>query len=119
MQQLGPPVKVISPQVVKPYGKGKKNDRRDAAAICEAVARAQLRVVPLKTGESQDIQARHRVRRRVMPQRPAVGNHVRGLLAERGILRAQGSTQGRKQLPGIVEEVDNVLTSLAREVLRE
>src|SRR5215813_5744535 len=38
-QQLGHTAKLISPQFVKPYVKGNKNDRRDAEAICEAVSR--------------------------------------------------------------------------------
>jgi transposase len=118
-QKCGHTVKLISPQFVKPYVKGNKNDSRDAEAICEAVSRPHMRFVPLKTVESQDIQALHRVRSRLIQQRTAVVNQVRGLLAERGIIIAQGITKVRKQLPMIVEDVDNVLTSLAREVIRE
>ena len=55
LQQLGHTVKLISPQFVKPYVKGNKNDSRDAEAICEAVSRPHMRFVPLKTVESQDI----------------------------------------------------------------
>jgi transposase len=54
LQQLGHTVKLISPQFVKPYVKGNKNDSRDAEAICEAVARPHMRFVPLKTVESQE-----------------------------------------------------------------
>jgi len=61
-QKLGHTVKLISPQFVKPYVKGNKNDSRDAEAICEAVSRPHMRFVPLKTVESQDIQAIHRMR---------------------------------------------------------
>lgn len=51
-EQLGHTVKLISPQFVKPYVKGnKKNDSRDAEAICEAVSRLHLRFVPLKARE--------------------------------------------------------------------
>jgi transposase len=109
----------MSPQFVKPYVKGNKNDSRDAEAICEAVSRPQMRFVPLKTVESQDIQALHRVRSRLIQQRTAVVNQVRGLLAERGIIIAQGISRVRKQLPVIVEDGDNALTPLAREVMRE
>jgi len=56
-QKVGHTVKLISPQFVKPYVKGNKNDSRDAEAICEAVSRPHMRFVPLKTVESQDIQA--------------------------------------------------------------
>jgi transposase len=118
-QQLGHTVKLISPQFVKPYVKGNKNDSRDAEAICEAVSRPHMRFVPLKTVESQDIQALHRMCSRLIKERTALGNQVRGLLAERGIVIAQGITRLRKQLPTIVEDGDNELTPLSRELLRE
>jgi transposase len=41
------------------------------------------------------------------------------LLAERGIVIAQGITRLRKQLPAIVEDLENELTPLSREVMRE
>jgi transposase len=118
-QQLGHTVKLLSPQFVKPYVKGNKNDSRDAGAICEAVSRPHMRFVPLKTGESQDIQAIHRMRSRLIKERTALVNQVRGLLAERGIVIAQGITRLRKQLPLLVEDEDNALTPLSREVMRE
>jgi transposase len=118
-QQLGHTVKLISPQFVKPYGKGNKNDSRDAEAICEAVSRPHMRFVPLKTVESQDIQAIHRLRSRLIKERTALGNQIRGLLAERGIVIVQGITKLRKRLPTIVEDLENKLTPLSREVMRE
>ena len=109
-QQLGHTVKLISPQFVKPYVKGNKNDSRDAEAIGEAVSRPHMRFVPLKTVESQDIQAIHRMRSRLIKERTALVNQMRGLLAERGIVMAQGRTKLRKQFPTLVEDVDNALT---------
>src|SRR5215475_11990715 len=61
-QKLGHTVKLLSPQVVKPYGKGNKNDSRDAEALCETVSRPPMRFVPFKTVESHEIQAIHRLR---------------------------------------------------------
>jgi transposase len=119
LQQLGHTVKLISPQFVKPYVKGNKNDSRDAEAICEAVSRPHMRFVPLKTVESQDIQAIHRMRSRLIKERTALVNQIRGLLAERGIVIAQGITRLRKQLSVIVEDLENELTPLSREVMRE
>ena len=118
-QQLGHTVRLISPQFVKPYVKGNKNDSRDAEAICEAVARAHLRFGPLKTVESQDIQALHRLRSRLIKERTALVNQIRGLLAARGLVIAQGMTRLRTQLPAIVEDLNNALTPLGREVIRE
>ena len=59
---LGHTVKLMAPQFVKPYVKSNKNDARDAEAICEAVARPNMRFVPVKTIAQQDIQAVHRIR---------------------------------------------------------
>jgi len=118
-QELGHTVKLISPQFVKPYVKGNKNDSRDAEAICEAVSRPHMRFVPLKTVESQDIQAIHRLRSRLVKERTALVNQIRGLLAERGIVIAQGITRLRKQLPVIVEDRENELTPVSRGVIRE
>jgi transposase len=42
-------VKLIAPQLVKRYVKGQKNDAQDAAAICEAVSRPEMRFVPQKS----------------------------------------------------------------------
>src|SRR5215475_8322498 len=119
MQKLGHTVKLISPQFVNSYIKGNKNDSRDAEAICEAVSRPHMRFVPLKTVESQDIQAIHRMRSRLIKERTALVNQVRGLLAERGIVIAQGITRLRQQLPTIVEDGANKLIPLSREVMRE
>src|SRR5262249_40233826 len=118
-QKLGHTVKLISPEFVKPYVKGNKNDSRDAEAICEAVSRPTMRFVPLKTVESQDIQAIHRMRSRLIKERTALGNQIRGLLAERGIVMPQGLTRLRQQLPTIIENLENQLTPLSREVMGE
>lgn len=47
--QQGHTVKLMAPQFVKPYVKTNKNDAADAEAICEAVARPNMRFVPVKT----------------------------------------------------------------------
>jgi len=119
LEAMGHTVRLMAPQFVKPYVKGNKNDSRDAEAICEAVSRPHMRLVPLKTVESQDIQALHRLRSRLIKERTALVNQVRGLLAERGIVLAQRITRLRQQLPMIVEDLDNELTPLGREMMRE
>jgi transposase len=43
----------MAPQFVMPYVKTNKNDRNDAEAICEAVARPNMRFVPVKTPEQR------------------------------------------------------------------
>jgi len=53
---------MIAPQFVKPYVKSNKIDAVDAEAICEVVQRPNMRFVPAKNVEQQDIQSKHRIR---------------------------------------------------------
>ena len=79
----------MPPSYVKPYVKRQKNDAADAEAICEAVSRPTMRFVPVKTIEQQARLALHRVREGDKTEHLAVGNRLRGLLAEFGIIVAQ------------------------------
>jgi transposase len=51
LEAFGHVVKLMAPQFVKPYVKTNKNDAADAEAICEAVARPNMRFVPAKNME--------------------------------------------------------------------
>jgi transposase len=53
---------LIPPAYVKPYFKRQKNDAADAEAICEAVTRASMRFLPIKTPEQQSGLMLHRTR---------------------------------------------------------
>ena len=90
IRQLGHEAHLLPPQAVKPFIQGHKNDARDAAGIAEAAARPATRRVAVKTQEQQSLQALHRVRSRLVRARTAVGNELRGLLNEFGIIVAQG-----------------------------
>src|SRR5262245_34632376 len=97
----------MSPQVVKASGKGNKTESRDAEASGEAVFRPCVHFVPLKTVESQDLHAIHRLRSRLSEERTALVNQIRGLLAERGSVLARGITRLRHHLPPSVEDGAN------------
>ena len=117
LSEQGHTVKLIAPQFVKPYVKGNKNDANDAEAICEAVGRPNMRFVPIKTIEQQNIRALHRVRTELVRQRTAKVNQVRGLLGEYGIVARQGVGVLRKALPEILEDAENGLMSDFRALL--
>ena len=104
---------------MKPYIKSNKHDAADAEAICEAVTRPAMRFVAVKSVEQQDILAIHRIRSGLVQRRTALANQIRGLLGEYGIIVPQGINKLRKQLPLILEEAENGLTPLARELFAE
>ena len=113
----GHEVKLIAPQFVKPYVKSNKNDAADAAAICEAVQRPDMRFVAVKETGQQDIQALHRMRSLTVSRRTAQVNQIRGLLLEYGIEIPAGRVNVNKQLPEILEDGANGLSDLFREEL--
>ena len=114
----GHTVRLMTPQFVKPYVKSQKNDANDAEAICEAVTRPNMRFVPHKSVDQQDIQCLHRVRSRLVACRTQLINQIRGLLAEYGIVLPQHPGQVRSGLPTVLEDAENQLTSFGRELFR-
>src|ERR1700726_865654 len=48
LRSFGHEVKLIAPQLVKPYVKRGKNDAADAEALCEAMSRPTMRFVPVR-----------------------------------------------------------------------
>src|SRR5438876_8433638 len=107
---LGHDVKQIPPTYAKPFRQGQKNDFRDAHAVAEAVQRPTTRFVPAKTDEQLDLQALHRVRSRLVSERTAVINQIRGFLLERGISVRQGLRFLRQRLPEILAKRIDVLS---------
>ena len=100
----GHEVRLIPAQHVKAFVRGNKNDANDAIAIGEASKRPNLRAVPVKTIEQQDLQAVHRIRARLMKNRIALSNQVRGLLSEYGIVFARGHKALVENLHALIGE---------------
>jgi len=113
---LGHTVKLMAPQFVKPYVKTNKNDARDAEAICEAVARPNMRFVPLKLPEQQAVLALHRARQGFVKTRTAQANQMRGLLAEFGLVIPKGIRHVAAKLPDILEDAENGLPASSRQL---
>lgn len=118
LEEIGHTVKLMAPQFVKPYVKTNKNDAADAEAICEAVGRPNMRFVPIKNGEQQAVLSLHRARQGFVKARTAQANQIRGLLAEYGIVIPQGIRHIAKRLPEILEDGENDLPGMFRELLQ-
>jgi transposase len=88
---LGHDVKLIAPEAVKPFvKKGKKNDAADAAALCTAASRPDMKFVPVKSLEQQGILALHAARSLLVKQQTMLANAMRGLATEFGLTVPKG-----------------------------
>lgn len=117
--QFGHTVMIIAPQYVAQHRIGNKNDFKDAEALADVALREDVRTVPQKSIEQQDVQLLHRVRERYVKQRTALGNQIRGLLAEYGVVIPRGISALRKALPFVLEDPDNELSPLVRSMFDE
>lgn len=121
LQALGLQPRLMSAQLVAPYrseGATGKNDANDAAAICEAASRPKMRFVPVKSVQQQSMLCVHRLREGLKAERTACINRIRGLLAEFGVVHAQGSEALRRVLSELIEDASNEMNALARRVIQ-
>jgi transposase len=114
LQSFGHTVKLIAPQLVKPYLKRGKNDAADAEALCEAMSRPTMRFVPVKTAEQQAALMLVGVRDRLIRNRTQLSNAIRGHASEFGLIAAKG----KAYLGPLFErlQADGSLPILAREL---
>jgi transposase len=90
IQSLGHQARLISPQYVKPFLQGNKNDFADAQAICEA---------------QQTISALHRVREALVRDRTGTVNQIHAFLLEFGVSLPRGMAVIRR-LPAVLAAHD-------------
>ena len=114
LHTFGHTVKMIPPQLVKPYVKRGKNDAADAEALCEAMSRPTMRFVPVKTAEQQAALMLTSVRDRLIRNRTQLANAIRGHAAEFGLTAAKGMAHLVPLLERI--QADESLPALAREL---
>jgi transposase len=115
LQSFGHTVKLIAPQLVKPYVKRSKNDAADAEALCEAMSRPTMRFVPVKTAEQQAALMLVGVRDRLIRNRTQLANSIRGYAAEFGLTAAKGMAHLVPLLERIQAD-ETLLPTLAREL---
>ena len=121
-QSAGHTVHRIAPKFAAPYrmsGKRGKNDAADAAAICEAVQRPNMRFVPIKSLEQQSQLCVHRVRQAFIEQRTATINRIRGLLSEFGIVLPLKADTVRRQAAACLEDLPGWANTVIGDMLSE
>lgn len=100
---VGCEVRLIAPYLAKAYrDPACKDDRRDARAIAEAGGRRQLRAIPVKDAETQALQSLERIEALYARQHTQLGNTLRGLLAEFGIVLPRGPGHLKRRFPALV-----------------
>jgi transposase len=100
---LGHTVRLVVAETVRLFvKKGKRNDAADAAAICEAAARPDVKFVATKSVEQQGILALHAARSLLVKQQTMLANAMRGLATEFGL----NVLKGIRKLPELMELVD-------------
>ena len=122
MQAHGHTVRLMAPKFVAPYrlsGKRGKNDAADAAAICEAVQRPNMRFVPPKSVEQQARLMVHRARQGFVEARTATLNRIRGLLSELGIVLPLKASTVRSQAAERLEELPGWANTVIGDLLGE
>jgi transposase len=112
--KLGHEVKLMAPQLVKPYVMRNKNDGRDAEGLCEAMGRPSMRFVPVKTAEQQAALMLTGLRDGLIARRTQLSNAIRGYAAELGLIAPKGLDKIEPLLARIAQ--DESLPAMAREV---
>lgn len=118
-QRLGHAVTLLPALAVRPYVRGNKTDRTDAAGLLEAARCGEIRPVPVKTCEAQGIQGLHRVREFHKAHRTAAINLLRGLLREFGIVIPLGSAKVRPAVLAALEDAENDLPMPLRATIQK
>lgn len=117
--EAGFEVRLIPPIHVKPFVKGNKNDRNDAFAITEAAVRPHMHFVKPRTIEQSEMMMWHKARQGRIAQRTALTNQIRGFLNECHIVVKQGRGALYNALADILEDAENELTMMMRELLHD
>jgi transposase len=94
----GHSVELLPAQYVRRYVRRSKTDRADAAALIEAARCGEIRAVPVKSLEQQQVLALHRLRAQWMSTRHRYLNTLRGLLREFGLPLPLGARVVRSQV---------------------
>lgn len=119
MLDRGLRVKLLPAHRVAEHRSGSKNDPKDCLAILRAGRDRKIQPVPIKSTAALAFQALHRVRSGYQRRRTAIGNQIRGLLMEHGVVMAKGPAALRARVDRILEDATIPLPDLLRELMAE
>lgn len=113
----GHAVELLPAQYVRAYVRRSKTDRADAAALIEAARCQEIRLVPVKSLEQQQVLALHRLRSQWMNTRQRYINTLRGLLRELGVTIPLGAQVARTQIAQKLAQPTHDLPAALRPLL--
>jgi transposase len=116
---LGHTVRLLPAHYVKAYVRRNKTDKADAGALIEAARCAEIRQVPVKTIEAQQIQSLHRLRSQWMSTRQRCVNTLRGILREIGFAIPLGVNVAKTQIGLALGDTDTEIPAALRATLAE
>jgi transposase len=116
--RMGHEIRMMPAAYVTPYVKRNKTDGRDAEGVCEAAGRPTMRFVPVKSLESQAVLTLHRARSLLVRQRTMLGNSLRAMMTEFGVVARKG-IKGLRELMARLGQRDDAIPELARLSLLE
>lgn len=119
LESLGHEVRLLPAQYVRAYVKRNKTDAADAAALIEASRADDIRPVPIKTVDQQQILLLHRMREQYKQMRTARINLLRGCLREVGIDIPKGVARGLAAIREALALGDNGLPDALRPWIAE
>ena len=106
-------------KAVRPFVLRNKTDAADARAIWTAVQQPEMKTVAIKTEYQQGILALHRMRAQLLKFRHMQTNAIRGFLLEFGQTVPVGYSALRKELPALLEALNEILPGMLIDSLRE
>lgn len=113
----GHAVELLPAQYVRRYVRRSKTDRADAAALIEAARCQEIRAVPVKSVEQQQVLALHRLRAQWMSTRLRYINTLRALLRELGVVIPLGAQVARRRIAQKLAEPNNDLPAALQPLL--
>jgi transposase len=114
---MGHDVQLLPAQYVRAYVRRNKTDEADAAALVEAARSTDIRPVPIKTVEQQQVRALHRLRSQWLKTRHRYINILRGILREFGVPIALGVRAANVQIGRALGDPDNQIPDGLRPTL--
>jgi transposase len=115
----GHTVRLLPAHYVKPYIGRSKTDRADAAALIEAARSSQIRAVPIKTLEQQQLQSLHLLRSQWLSTRQRYLATLRGILREFGVMMPLGPSVAKAQIGLALAQADSDIPEGLRPALAE